>query len=53
MSHEGNDTLMEQLREELVDPRIRVRMKVGTNSKHEIQWEILLKLLMYLAIVTK
>jgi len=39
MSHEGNDTLMEQLREELADPRIRVRIKVGTNSKHEIQWE--------------
>ena len=39
MSHEGNDTLMEQLREELADPRIRVRIKVGTNSKHEPQWE--------------
>ena len=39
MSHEGNDILLEQLREELADPRIRARIKVGTNSKHEIQWE--------------
>ena len=39
MAHEGNDQITEQLRDELLDPRIRVRIKVGTNSKHEIQWE--------------
>ena len=39
MAHEGNDQITEQLRDELADPRIRVRIKVGTNSKHEIQWE--------------
>ena len=39
MSHEGNDQMNDQLRDELADPRIRARIKVGTNSKHEIQWE--------------
>ena len=39
MSHEGNDTVVDDLRDQLDDPRIRVRIKVGTNSKHEIQWE--------------
>tara|TARA_X000001388_G_C2216563_1_gene117483 strand:+ start:40 stop:279 length:240 start_codon:yes stop_codon:yes gene_type:complete len=39
MSHEGNDNVVDDLRDQLDDPRIRVRIKVGTNSKHEIQWE--------------
>ena len=39
MSHEGNDNVVDDLRDQLDDPRIRVRIKGGTNSKHEIQWE--------------
>jgi len=39
MSHEGNDILIEQLREELGDDRIRLRIKVWTNAKGEKQYE--------------
>tara|TARA_R100000781_G_C4076760_1_gene126353 strand:+ start:123 stop:356 length:234 start_codon:yes stop_codon:yes gene_type:complete len=39
MSHEGNDQLIEQLREELGDDRIRLRIKVWTNAKGEKQYE--------------
>ena len=39
MSHEGNDQLIEQLKEELGDDRIRLRIKVWTNAKGEKQYE--------------
>ena len=39
MAHEGNDQMTDQLRDELSDPRVRIRIKVSTNAKHEIQWE--------------
>ena len=45
MSHEGNDQLIEQLREELGDDRIRLRIKVWTNAKGEKQYECSVELI--------